>query len=593
MMKIRASVIILLLSLTAFIAPKPVEAAGLTLNPSRGFVGSDVSIISILTYGSGEYFVYWGESKQLITQGTTSGVANVIFTVPEAPRGKHKVTLKVGGNAFDGEFEVLPSIKISAKEGYVGSSLTVTGAGFNANETGIEVTLGGNAIATGVMADSKGNWQSTFTIPLSYSGAKVVDAGGTTPVAEVDNKSFTVLSKIDINPAAGGVGTMVGVAGTGFGGSESGISITYDGLRVKTGIAADSTGSWQSSFFIPTSTKGGHRINSYGDVTGESSVAGVSFTVAPTLKLELASGQLGDAIRVDDDFWASGIGFEQNEGGVRVTFDGVMVTSGIVADANGSWSVRLKVPLSSQGKHIVDAAGNTTKSEDVADATLVVSPQIEVNPTSGGVGEDVAVRGTGFGAGQTLTISYDGTQVASGSTTDSQGSFTVTFKVPKGKSGGDHAIIVTDAMASVASAGFKTETVPPPMPKPVSPEAGSKLGLVGNTVVTFSWTAVEDPSGVDYTLEVSPSPEFTGAVLRKDGLAQTQYILTTDEALPDGSYYWRIRAVDGAGNEGDWTNGQLFKVGGEWWLFAVAFGVIIILALIIWRVVSIKRRGWR
>jgi hypothetical protein len=63
--------------------------------------------------------------------------------------------------------------------------------------------------------------------------------------------------------------------------------------------------------------------------------------------------------------------------------------------------------------------------------------------------------------------------------------------------------------------------------------------------------------------------------------------------LPDGSYYWRIRAVDGAGNEGDWTNGQLFKVGGEWWLFAVAFGVIIILALIIWRVVSIRKRGWR
>jgi hypothetical protein len=592
-MKIRASVIVFLLSLAAFIAPKPVEAAGLTLNPAQGFVGSEVTIVSILAYGNGEYFVYWGEDKKLINQGTTSGISSVTFTVPESPRGKYKITLKVGGNAYDGEFNVLPAIKLSATEGYIGSSLTVTGTGFNANETGIEVIFGGNAIATGISADSRGNWQSTFEIPPNRSGNMVVDAGGTTPATEVDNKSFTVLSKIDINPTAGGVGTMVAVSGTGFGNSESGISITYDGLKVKTAIAADSNGSWQSTFFIPTSTKGGHRINSYGDVTGEGSVAGVSFAVSPALKLELASGQLGDVILVGDDFWASGIGFEQNEGGILVTFDGAMITSGIVADANGSWAVKLKVPLSSHGEHVVDAAGKTTGSDDVADAALVVSPHIEVNPASGGVGADIVVNGTGFGANQPLTISYDGTQVASGSTTDAKGSFASSFKVPKGKPGGDHAITVIDATASVASASFKTETLSPPMPRPVSPEAGSKLGLVGNTTVTFSWTAVEDPSGVDYTLEISNNPEFTGAVLRKEGLAQAQYTLTKDEALPDGSYYWRIKAVDGAGNESNWTNGQLFKVGGEWWLFAVAFGVIVILALVIWRVVSIRRRAWK
>jgi len=592
-MRIKASVVVLLLSLAAIIAPKPVEAAGLTINPSQGYVGSEATIVSISMYGNGEYFLYWGDDRQVIAQGTTSGMANLVFTIPEASRGKHKVTLKVGGNFYDSEFNILPSIKLSAQEGYTGSTLTVTGTGFNANETGIEILFGGNAVVSDITADSKGNWQEDFKIPPTYFGAKVVDAGGNTPATEVENRSFTVLPQIDINPAVGGVGTMVAVSGTGFGNAESGINITYDGFNVKTGIAADSSGSWQSTFFIPTSTKGRHRINSYGDVTAEGSVEGISFTVSPVLKLELASGQLGDVILVGDDFWASGIGFEQNEGGIQVTFDGVMLISGVIADANGSWSAKLEVPLAGRGEHVVDAAGNVTRSGDVADAVLVVSPHIDVEPESGGVGEDVVVTGTGFGASQPLTISYDGTQVASGSSTDAKGSFSVSFKIPKGKPGGDHTITVTDAAASVASAGFKTETSPPPLPTLVSPEAGTKIGLVGNTVVTFIWTAVEDPSGVDYTLEVSGNPEFTGTVLRKDELTQTEYTLTDKEALPDGSYYWRVRAVDGAGNEGGWTNGQLFRVGGEWWLFAAAFVVIIILALVIWRVVSIRRKSWK
>jgi hypothetical protein len=592
-MRRMASAIVILLSLAAMVVPQPVQAANLTLTPAQGIVGSDVSIIGISAYGTGEYQIYWGDERQLIAQGTTSGVANVLFTVPESSRGKRRVLLKIGANAYDGEFNVLPSIRINVKEGYVASDLVVTGAGFNSNESGIEITYSGTAIVSGVMADSKGNWQSTFKIPPSRSGVQIIDAGGTTPATEVDNRNFTVIPKIDINPVAGGVGTMVTVYGTGFGASESGITIGYDGLKVKTAIASDIRGSWQSNFFVPSSTKGRHRVNSYGEVTGEANVTSAGFTVSPALKLELASGQLGDVIRVGDDFWVSGIGFEQNEGGVQVMFDGVMIASGTVADANGSWAVPLKVPPTTRGKHVVNAAGNTTKSGDVAGSNLIVSPQIEINPTTGGVGSDVVVKGTGFSGAQVFTISYDGVQVASGAIVDSKGGLSASFKVPRGKSGGDHTITVTDAMAAVSSATFKTETQPPPVPRAVSPEAGSKLGFLGNTVVTFVWTAVEDPSGVSYILEISNGPEFSGAMLRKDSLTKAQYMLTKDEALQDGSYYWRVKAVDGVGNESPWTTGQLFKVGGEIWIIPAILAALIILGLIIWRVVVLNRKGWR
>jgi hypothetical protein len=203
------------------------------------------------------------------------------------------------------------------------------------------------------------------------------------------------------------------------------------------------------------------------------------------------------------------------------------------------------------------------------------------------------VKGTGFSAAQVFTISYDGVQVASGAIVDSKGGLSASFKVPRGKSGGDHTITVTDAMAAVSSATFKTETQPPPVPRAVSPEAGSKLGFLGNTVVTFVWTAVEDPSGVSYILEISNGPEFSGAMLRKDSLTKAQYMLTKDEALQDGSYYWRVKAVDGVGNESPWTTGQLFKVGGEIWIIPAILAALIILGLIIWRVVVLNRKGWR
>jgi len=592
-MRLNALTFAALLSLSVVIvAPFTVHAAGLTITPQQGLVGSEVTIVNLTGYGSGEFQILWGEDRQVIKQGTTSGQGNLVFTIPESARGKHKVTLKVDDDIFDAEYMVLPSIDLSDDKGFVGSSLTVSGHGFNQNENGIQLFYGGSIAERDIVADKKGNWKSTIKVPPSASGNVNIDAEGTTPATDVEDRLFSILPKMEINPTAGGVGTMVAAQGTGYGSSETGIVISFDGIQVKTGIAADSRGSWQSSFFVPTSPKGRHRVNSFGEITGEDAVTVIDFSVSPVLKLELTSGLLGDAILVGDEFWVSGIGFEENEGSIQVTFDGVMVASGIVADAKGSWAVQVSVPTATRGKHVIDASGNTTRSDDVTNGTLVVSPYIEINPTTGGIGTDVSVKGAGFSGNQAITISYDGVQVLTGQTTDGKGSFTTSFKVPVSKPG-DHTVTVNDATASVASARFSTETTPPPVPKLVSPEAGTRLGFIGDTVVTFNWTIVEDPSGVSYALEVSHNSNFSGAVLRKDNLSVSAYTLTKEEALPSGDYYWRVKAIDGAGNEGEWTNGQLFRIASDFWIFPVALAVIVVIALIVWRVVTLTRRGWK
>ena len=105
---------------------------------------------------------------------------------------------------------------------------------------------------------------------------------------------------------------------------------------------------------------------------------------------------------------------------------------------------------------------------------------------------------------------------------------------------------VTDTKASVFSATLNVESIPPATPGLISPEAGGKFGFIGKTTVAFDWADVEDPSGVYYVLEISPSADFAGTVIRKEGLTESNYTLTKDEALAKGDYYWRVRAVDGA-----------------------------------------------
>jgi len=594
--KVKASVTVLaLLSLAMCLMPRPIDASSLTLTPSQGIIGTEVTILSSCSYGTGDYHLYWGEADKLLSQGVIDETCiSITFIVPEAARGKHKVTLKIGDDSFNGEFTVMPSISLSTNQGTVDSNLTVTGNGFDSNESNIEIKYDNSPVETGIEASSKGSWQSTFKVPASTRGEHIIDAEGTTPASEIDDQTFAIVPQINISPTSGYVGTMVSIAGTGFGSGETNITVTYDGLAAKTGIASNAIGSWQSSFTVPTSTKGSHKVDAHGAVTPEADVAEATFIVSPGIKLELASGHLGDNIYIGGSLWVSGIGFKENEAGIQVTFDGTLVASGISADAKGSWVTQFEVPLSTKGEHTVDASGDTTKAGDVADSTLVISPRIEINPTSGAIGDDIVVNGNGFGGSQAITISYGGSQIATGSTTNAKGSFTASFKTPKSQAG-DHTITVTDATAAVASASFTMESTPPSTPQLVSPEAGSKVGFIGKTIVTFDWSDIDDPSGICYLLEISQGTDFSGTMVRKEALAQSQYTLADDEALARGEYYWRVKAIDGAGNQSDWATGQLLKVGIiEFWLLTVIILVGIGIITIIWRIISISRRGgWK
>jgi hypothetical protein len=80
---------------------------------------------------------------------------------------------------------------------------------------------------------------------------------------------------------------------------------------------------------------------------------------------------------------------------------------------------------------------------------------------------------------------------------------------------------------------------------------GHRFGLLGTQTVPFKWSGVSDPSGITYTLEVADNYAFlpTGLIIKRTGLTDTSCALD----IAPGTYYWRVKAVDGADNESEWS----------------------------------------
>ena len=587
-MRIKALSLLILLALCLSMAAPVYAVTSLTtLSPSTGAVGTTVTVTGSISNPLSSYYIYWDD--QYVTKGTSEAAplnaVNKTFPVPPSAKGIHTVILvevpDPNDPSKDSEiFTVTPAISLSLLEGTVGSTVTVSGTGFATSEDEIEVLYDSAKVITNKSANTKGSWEATFVVPTSKRGAHTVDASGeNTTSTEVTDLNFTVTPKISLEPTAGGTGTSVKVSGSGFAAGETNIYVTYDTTQVITNKSANTEGSWEATFVVPTSKRGSHVVDAYGATTLADDVPNVTFTISPAVTIDSSSGYVEDVIN------ASGSGFAQNETSIQVTFDGAAVKTGITADANGSWTSSLAIPKSVGGSHIIDASGQTTPATEVTDAAFTVSPKIEINPAIGAIDENIAMSGNGFGSSQVITIKYNDEQVATGVATDTKGSFTTSFRAPE-SSGGSHTVTASDAADNSASAAFTMESTPPAIPAPLSPEPGSRIGFIGKTAVAFDWSDVTDPSGVSYILEISQEAAFSTILLRKEGLTQSQYALTDAEALDSGDYYWRVKAVDGAQNASDWTAAQVFHIGTmSLWLFVtIAVLAVALIVVIVWRI---------
>jgi hypothetical protein len=99
------------------------------------------------------------------------------------------------------------------------------------------------------------------------------------------------------------------------------------------------------------------------------------------------------------------------------------------------------------------------------------------------------------------------------------------------------------------------DTASPGRPTLCKPENGAKLD---ENKPSFEWTCVNDNSGVAYTLVIDDNLDFPSPTYHKVSILDNQHVIENE--LPDGTYYWRVRSVDNAGNVGNWSNYRLFTI---------------------------------
>jgi hypothetical protein len=397
--------------------------------------------------------------------------------------------------------------------------------------------------------------------------------------------TFTVIKgEIWLDPEEGTVGSEVEISGEDLSQNQK-ITVTYEGEEVDIisgGSKTDNDGQFTCTVIIPESAIGIHTIT-VTDVAGSKPEA--EFTVNPKITLSPAEQEAGKEVKV------SGTGFSV-EDAIVVTLDGDRIDTTpayIETDRCGSFNCSFIAPLhDSYGTRKVEATG---RSFDKAEAQLTVLAGIWLSPATsltspGHVGMELIVHGVGFIANAMVTITYSedsGAIDVATATADADGNFMVSFTVPPGIAG-SHVITATDGTSTVTS-DFTIESQAPPVPMPLLPKVAGTV----EAEAYFDWEEVTDPSGVSYTLQVASDADFTAIVLEKEGLPHSEYTVTPEDKLESAekkACYWRVKAVDGAFNEGKWSPPGLFYVGFSWtsmpgWVWYIFYGLGVLLLVIL------------
>ncbi len=279
-----------------------------------------------------------------------------------------------------------------------------------------------------------------------------------------------------------------------------------------------------------------------------------------------------------------GTGFPDEDPNIKISFDGNDTKMSIATSELGSFSVEFTMPETIAGNHQFKAYDENMSFGDIT-ADLQVKPVISMQPEQPEIGSEVTLTGWGFAARSTVSVKYDNVVVSNSPTTDDTGNFTETFTIPK-SSEDTHVITATDRAGNVATTALSAPNTPPnsapntalQTPTPITP-TGQRFGWFGAQPVIFTWSQVSDTSGTTYVLEVDKSLRFFPLEpgMRKTDLTEPNAIIT----LQPGTYYWRVKAIDGAGNESAWSLSPYpFQVG----LFSgiyLALGAIIFVIIFI------------
>jgi hypothetical protein len=475
-----------------------------------------------------------------------------------------------------------PLISVSPAYGAAGTRVEVSGTNFD-SYVGDYLSVyfdGQEIVASPVRVSAPGQFTVYFDVP-DYVTPGTVTVSVEGPFGSIlAEASFTIpAAEIELSVTSATIGTKVEATGWGFYADRYiNFLFAYDDTEISLGSTLSGpTGQYQYEFTVPMGPAGVHQVIARDD---EGNLAVTGLEIVPSVVVSPTSGVYEDSIAIE------GIGF--SSGSPVTIYFGTTAIAYDQANTIGSFEGTFNVPELALGIYnlwIADTDGYTAQFQ------FTVIAGIRLNYTTGHIGAPVIISGTGYAAGVTISIYYDEDRVAL-ATTGELGSFSATFEVPTSVSG-EHT--VTASAGSVTrQLVFSVESTPPPAPRRLQPTLNDEeLPPSG-----FIWELVDDDSQpVTYVLQIATDGQFEDVVLEKTGLIAPQYDLSSADRLPSSKegapYYWRVKAVDAASNEGEWsTVGSFYWTSFSlplWTIIAlIAAGVIIVGFLVYW---LIRRRA--
>jgi IPT/TIG domain-containing protein len=248
---------------------------------------------------------------------------------------------------------------------------------------------------------------------------------------------------ISLSKSSGTPGTTVNVTGTGFGKNET-VRVYLDSSKT-TAIAtttSDSTGAISTSFTVPDTVGGPHRIHVVGRTSGLRTAK--TFKIMPLATSSKASGSANLSLIM------TGTNFAAGEV-VNVYWDGSTTSAGRgTADSTGKVAISVRGPKVN-GAHTAKLTGSTNNLS--ATATFKVVQRVRVTPTQGESGTTIKAYGTGWPAKVTVSFRWSsktGTVLCS-AITDTSGYAECTFRPPSSASAGTYAVWGTNGSLSASS----------------------------------------------------------------------------------------------------------------------------------------------
>jgi len=457
-----------------------VVAPTLSLNHDGAQAGDQVTV-SGDGYAPGETVVALLDGAPLLQYGLTApygsapvdgaGRLNASFILPSglAP-GPHALSVLGASSTHElsAGLRVL-ALGVTPSIARAGGPLTASAAGFLPGET---VTLyydgdnaSGQAIGSATVPATSPDGSVTLraTIPSdAVAGRYQVYAYGATSHS-LASTLVSVMGGLTITPAANvAPGDSVRLRAAGFG--NEGVTIYVDGVnsgRVDSySQGVDANGTLDTPFTVPANTApGAHTIMAVGDSSGYSAAGAlqvVARAIAPrgSLTLSPATARPGATVAFTATGFSDGQTVDIGYGGTGRDTNGAQAVAQGQA-ASGAYSGTFTVPSNTGPgpRAVVAYVDGTSAIVDAAPFTALVA-SINAAPPTAAQGGATTLRGSGFGAGETITLTIDDPNPVNGAslgtaTADSNGAFSKAITVPSGTAGTAHTIFATGASSGV------------------------------------------------------------------------------------------------------------------------------------------------